>query len=406
MKTEASGKIAAFKFRASAWTHLIAIGFIGCLFAGKYLPRHSIGAVPAALMYIAVYAVQVLFVSQLASLAGAKFRDPVPGSFRNPKWILAAVVALWIAAMLPLYLRIDPAGLNVDRWSALENFWRAAVRGDYPYQMKSHLDHNISGFPGLFLLAAPFHFLGDVGLMQFAGLAAFAALAWTAFRDLGKAGLLLGLLLFLPSFLYEVACRSDLFSNMVAVAWALYLGSKPAWTKGGRLLLWGAAWGLLLSTRGVVLIPLILLTAHHFRARGFKATLGFGTVVTAVLLLTFVPFYLWNPRLFWEHNPFYVQSGYIPGWLLALVMLGCAIAGLMDKDGRRLFTMTGAAMFATLLFCLGLKAAEAGLGFAIANSVFDITYFSLSLPFLLISLGISLRETGAEPVTPSLPSEI
>ncbi len=382
LKVSARPKIVALGFSASTWWHFILIGFIGCLFACKYLPRLSITSIPAAAGYFSVFALQFALLSQLAKRSSE-------GNVL--KWFLLAASSIWVAALFIVYQRMDPAALNVDRWSALHNFWHALVNGQYPYQAKSHLNHNISGFPGLFLLAAPFYWVGDVGLMQFAGWIGFAIIARKVFQGTWIPSFLLMLLIGLPAFLYEVECRSDLFTNMVAVVWALYFCSKPSLTNGRRLFLWAIVWGLLLSTRGIVVIPLVLLSAQFLRTRGFWSTLGFGVVVTAVFLATFAPFYVWSPTLFWYHNPFYVQSGNIPIWLLAMVIFICAYLGFKDNAGDFIFRNAAMVLFTTVLVCLGMKVNAAGAGNAIFQNQFDISYFTLSLPFLLISLGKTLE---------------
>lgn len=371
-------------FSASTWVHLLIIGFIGTLFACKYLLRIFLPWTPAALVYFVIYGLQIGIISQLVARGAGK---------KSFKWIALPLVAFWIGALIVVFFKIDASELKVDRWSALDHFWRTLMNGQYPYQAKSHLDHNISGFPGLFLLAAPFYFLGDVGLMQFAGWIGFAVLFQKIFRRTRIFWFLFMLLIGLPAFLYEIECRSDLFTNMVVVAWAIYLCSKPSLTQGGLLFLWAMVWGLLLSTRGVVVIPLVLFSAHFFRVRGLWTMIGFGTLVTSVFLATFAPFYVWDSMLFWEHNPFYVQSGNIPSWLLAMVILVSCYLGWTDKTGNLFFRQTGMVLFATVLICLGLKADEVGIGNAIINNQFDISYFSLSLPFLLISLGKTLEHS-------------
>ncbi len=369
-------------FNKSVWAHFIIIGFIGVLFACKYLPRLSIPWAFAAVCYLATYALQIIMIYHLvlASLAKKKL-----------KWALQLIVVCWVLALLFVYCRIDEARLMVDRWSALEKFWNFLVVGQFPFQAKTHLGHDISGFPGLFMLAGPFYFIGDVGLMQFAGLIGFGVLIWKRFQGSWVFTFLMILLLGLPTFLYEVESRSDLFTNMVVVAWALFLGSKKSLTNGRLLCFWAPTWGVLLATRGVAIIPLVLLSGHFLQSRGVFFALTFGTVLTTVFLATFAPFYIWSPMLFSKHNPFYVQYGNIPSWILVIVLLVSVVFGFKDAHGHKLFLNSGMALFATVLICLGIKAISVGMGNAIFHNMFDISYFSLCLPFLLISLGEYLK---------------
>jgi hypothetical protein len=158
---------AGFWGRPDVWASLVAIAFPGALFAVKYGPRAGVSPWAALAGYLVFF---VLHVGVAQWLSG---RIPSGGGGRTLVW---AGVAAYAAALFAVYLRIDPENLQIDRWSALDRFWDALVRGEYPY-VRTHLGSHISGFPGLFVVAFPFWLLGDVGLLQFAALAAFAALA-------------------------------------------------------------------------------------------------------------------------------------------------------------------------------------------------------------------------------------
>lgn len=363
------------------WAHLAALALVGCLFTMKYVPRLSLNPVLITLGYLGFFVIEI---GALGWLAGRMRKAS------HPEVMLFLGLIIYVAVALSAYLRMDPLNLRVDRWSCLVHFWDFLLHGRYPYQAMSHLDHPLSGFPAWFLVALPFYALGDVGLMQFAALFAFVALLLVKFRETGIVVFLAGILVGLPVFEYEVFTRSDLFANMVIAAWLMHLGLPPDRSSGRRLLLWGVAWGLMLSTRGIVIIPLIFTAFHILRDRDWKACLAFGAALSGTFIATFLPFYLWNSRLFWSHNPFDVQSGYIPGWGLALVILICCLLGYRNRKNPRLVLYSGGFIYATILGCLIIKSVNIGWAQAIWGSGFDISYFSLSVPFLLLSLGESL----------------
>ena len=364
-------------------TCFAAFGLIGCLFAVKYGPRVSIHPVTAALISLAVLGLQ-FFAARRIGIASAT------AAARRPVLLIFSGLAVYTALVLMVYLRMDPLQLRVDRWSSLDNVWRAMFQGRYPYGVASHLGHPISGFPCMFLLALPFYLLGDVGWMQFAALFAFALLLLVKFRETGRPVFLLLLLLGLPVFEYEVFVRSDLFANAVVAAWLIHLGLPPGRSSGSKVYFWAVAWGLMLSTRGIVLIPLIFTALHLLRNRDLKTHFAFGLVLSAVFLATFLPFYLWNPQLFWSHNPYDVQSGYIPRPGLAMVILISCLLGFVSRRNPRLFLFPGVLIYATVLGCWVFKSMKFGWAQALWGSEFDISYFSLSIPFLLIALGESL----------------
>lgn len=347
----------------------ILLSISGALVAWKYAPRAGVSpalAVPAYLLFF--------FASAWVARRAAKYFCRT--------WLFALVYSLVLA---PVFLRVHPENLRVDRWSALHNWLAAFFAGKFPWQSASHLGHPISGFPLLFLLAAPFYILGDVGWMQFAALAAFTALLRRRF-DAPQAAYALLLLLLHPAFAFEVLCRSDLFFNMTLVAGLLFfLGPPEGETSLLRCLAQGAAWGLALSTRGVVVIPFLVWQGAALRARGPARSVASGLSAAAVAAATFLPFYLWDPSLFARFNPLSVQSGYIPSWLLAIVAALAVLAGRLDAEGRFFFRNIGLLLFGIVAACLLLSIATKGWTESMWGS-FDISYFTLSFPFLLLAL--------------------
>ncbi len=379
------------------WLIISMLALSGGLFALKYAPRVGVPATAAAAMYLVVFCLHC---------GTAWFGARVLQRSRHPRVLLFLTLGVYIVAALFVYMRIDPMALMVDRWSALDYFLSSLLHGSYPYNADSHLGHPISGFPGLFLLALPFYLLGDVGMMQFAAFIGFAFLALRLSRDHtdavrgsstaaresssavreSSAAFVLLLLAGLPVFVYELAVRSDLFFNMTAVAWLLYLGLQPKLVRGGRLLILAAAWGVLASTRGVVVIPFLLAVFPLLKGRKIGEVLAFGAVLIGTFVFTVLPFYLWDKAAFLSQNPFTVQSGYIPGWALALVLLLAVYLGYRYRAAPRLFMHTGLILFGTLLGCLLLKALQTGWTHTVWGNGFDISYFAIPIPFLLLHL--------------------
>ena len=368
----------AMKFTTPTILLNILLAFPGCLFILKYSSRIFPHPFLLSLCYLGFFAIQSLAALWLAQWVGKS---------SHPKRLLVLGVATYLAAVLVIYTRMNPLNLRTDRWSALQGFLNALFHGSYPYQAMTHLDHPISGFPVLFLLALPFYGLGDVGYLQLAAFVAFALLLVLKFREGARPVFLLGLLIGMPAFEYDVFCRSDLFANMVVVAWLIHSGLKPGSSRGPKLFFWAMAWGLMLSTRGIVVIPLILSAFHLLRDHDLKDWIGFGLILAATFFATFLPLYSWNPNLFWEHNPFNVQSGYIPTWALAIVLFTACFLGYRHRENPRLFFHSGILLFSTVLLCLVLKVMRSGWAEALWGSQFDISYFSLSIPFLLLALG-------------------
>ncbi len=103
-------------------------------------------------------------------------------------WIVAASVTVAVALV---YLALGPQfnpetpGTGSDRDDALRMGTAAFLAGRDPYAQTTYLDHGISPLPGAFVLATPFHFLGDVAFQNLFWLFA----AYPLFRaSLGHAG--------------------------------------------------------------------------------------------------------------------------------------------------------------------------------------------------------------------------
>lgn len=356
---------------------LAGLAFAGGLFAWKYASHIGLGP----FLPVTAYLLGFLALAWLIGKSPRRF-------FRRPM----AWVGAYILVAVPPFLHHDPLSLRVDRWSALKNFIDACLRGEFPYAKLSHLGHPISGFPMLFLLALPFYSLGDVGWMQFAALIAFAALAQRIGRRPEVASVAVLLLFAQPGFHYEVFARSDLFANMTVAAWCLYgsHGSKEKQSKG-RLAAEACLWGALLATRGIVGIPFLLRAGSVLRVHGLARTFAFGLIAGLVAVATFLPFYLWDPIAFRAHNPLSVQAGYAPLAYLLPAAGAAFFLGHADPGGKRKFRNAGLLIVSLVTACFLRAAIGQGWGTAVYASGFDLTYFTLSMPFLILALA----ESGA-----------
>lgn len=292
--------------------------------------------------------------------------------------------------------RIDPLTVQVDRWSAITSFNNALLSGDYPYASRTHLDHAVSSFPCLFLLAMPFQLLGDVGYLQLFGFICFGFLAYKSYTVLNHRTISLFLLGTSPIFLSEVAIRSELFSNMIVVL-LLFFGCEFFRRKKNsqNMALCGIAAGLVLSTRGIVLIPFTVYFAGYFKKNELLRAAVFALSSIITFSLTLLPFYLRDKVLFMENNPFILQSSYIPEVLLAGVIIVSLIVGLRTRQFDDFLLSAGYIIFTTVLFVFLLAVARFGWGQVVYQSYFDISYFEFSVPLLLLGL---FREEGKLPL--------
>jgi hypothetical protein len=273
--------------------------------------------------------------------------------------------------------QFSPKDFRVGRYAALLEWLERFLSGIFPYGGLTRP----SGFPFLFLFALPFYLLGDLGLLQ---IFSFLLFAYLLFLRKGNLSTIIFLLLS-PGFYFEVLVRSELFTNMVLILSYLILWQKRAeQIKKSFLIPYGLLGGLLLATRGIALFPYLIFFPGDFRREGekgiiFSLSLAFG------FLLVNLPFFLWNPKEFIRSGPFSIQAAYIPFWLLLLSFPLGLIYGL---KGRKEDSFPALSLFTFFLVFLPFLLTVFNYGFVatLFNTKFDISYFLLSLPFLLYSI--------------------
>jgi hypothetical protein len=304
-----------------------------------------------------------------------------PGKAHN---IIFLVTTVTIAiGMVLLMQQFDPSRIRVGRFPALHDWIVRLLDGEYPYISPTRP----SGFPFLFLLATPFYLLGDLGFMQIFAFLLYALLLYRK-HDSNNTIPLRTLLLLIssPVFLYEVVTRSDLFSNMVFVLFYLNLCEVELRSARTELLvLAGIVGGLLLATRGVVLLVFVLFFGYIFKgylSRGFAFLLGVVVgFCTAVL-----PFAVWNWQYFMNYGPLAIQTSYLPIWLSVLAIVGCLCVAAQAKSLINIYKAAGFVLFIVVCVAFVISLIDKGWAATIHGDRFDISYFCFALPFLLLTI--------------------
>jgi hypothetical protein len=293
--------------------------------------------------------------------------------------------------------QFDPARIAVGRYPAMYEWITRLLSGEFPYASSV----NPSGFPFLFVLAIPFYILGDLGLFQIFSFLVFALIIHLGCskNDLSRYRVIL-LLCAAPIFLFEIVVRSDLFSNVVMVM--LYLVIFQLYSRNREyifVILLGLGGGLLLSTRGVVLLIYIIFFLYMIRKHEFK----YGVFIISMLagfFFTLAPFLIWNTDHFIESGPFAIQLSYIPGWVFILSIIASVICGLSIKSLRGVYTAISVMLFGVVFIAFVISIINFGLTESVLGDRFDISYFSFALPFLLISFG-----TNGESLLSQMPGD-
>ena len=356
---------------------LIIYVLINTLFVWKYSTEY------AGFSWMPVlYLVAIVFFLRLIS------RHYNLESLRRESWgtIYAVAVLLIAIGLTFLMLRFDPQNINVGRYPALHDWITRFLAGKFPYGS----DVNPSGMPFLFMLAMPFYFLGDLGFFQICTFLIFAALVCRqSGRNLAACLRIIVLLVISPIFLFEIVVRSDLFSNMVIVL--LYIYILERFSAGERILniiLLGLIGGLILSTRGVVLMIYIILLLYMIRQREMRYHIFLPSMLVG-FILTLLPFALWNYDQFMQSGPLAIQSSYIPGWAFILAIVASVVSGVAVRSFRGMYMAVYLTLFGIVLIAFARSVIQFGVVQSVLRDRFDISYFSFCLPFLLVSLMVA-----------------
>lgn len=371
---------------------LVSYLFVNGLFILKYASRSS---VPEWAVLIA-YGVFVVGISMVS-----------PGlSERFHKLFFILTSVLMLAGIIVVHRLIDPLSVQVDRWSAIDHFLDRMLSGQYPYLAQTHLGGYGSPFPFWNLFHLPFYWLGDVA---YGMLALVAGLIFSLKRLMGTyrgASVFLFLLFVSPAFWYEVAVRSDLLYNFI-LCFLICAG----WYRSGLTIsksLWvtGIISGLMLSTRLSIVIPFFLLLFPGFTGASWRQRILFTGIASLTFLVTFLPFILWDIQslVFFEYNPFVLQTR--QGSLFEFILLFALLIPL-SLSWKGNFERYAAYNVATILVFVSVTFLHRMLADNFESGLFgaryDITYFSMSLPFILMVLSRAFpgRKTNVpQKVTP------
>ncbi len=362
--------------RSRAWAAWGALLAINLLVVAKYAARLSAPWWLAAGVYAAGVTVCTLRVARGATVV-------VPCG-RRVRWVL---VGASLAVQVACLVAVSPETLRVDRWSAMTSFNTAVLNGTFPYVERTHLGSPLWGLPAAYLVGLPFQWLGDVGYLQVAAFLLFVLACRRLYADRYDVTPALALLATSPLFLWEVAVRSDLTSNALFVVVVLFLCERWRDRKTrGRMVFVGGLVGLLACTRVVLLAPLTVYLATYVRRDEARAGLALAGAATGAAAAVLVPFVLWSPALFADNNPFTFQMALSPVPLRVGVVVMCLAAGLAVRDFGTQCLAGGLVLLGGVGAAFCVRAATIGWSRALFDSGFDISYFDLSAPFLVVPL--------------------
>ena len=357
----------------------ISFLIINSLFIAKYTTR--LGYSP--LLFIVLYCI---FILGVWFLLFKKENHPESPSAKKVYFIILSILVFNI---LLLHFLINPLNIQVDRWSAIHNFIHNLFNGIYPYSAHTHLGGYGSPFPIWQIFHIPFYLLGNVGLgMLFSVILLSIFLKWF-FGNYRQPSLFIVLLLISPAFWYEVAVRSDLIYNFILCFIAISIVFKKKYTIENQSLGLGILCGLFLSTRLSVIIPFAIFLLPSFFKAKFKQQFIFIVSSLCVFIITFIPFIFWDLKtlLFFEYNPFILQTR--QGSILEVIILILLVL-FLSTHWRTNFKLCASSISITIIIFVAITFLHRMVNESFTNSLFsssfDITYFSMALPFIIYSL--------------------
>lgn len=313
---------------------------------------------------------------------------------RTPQTLLIAKIfcfsALFLAIILHLVLliKVDKLGVTVDRWSALEYFWKGLFNGEFPYAVSTHIDNGNtpSPLPIWQVISLPFVLIGDVGLIQVFILGIFSG--WV-YRSHQQSFLkYLPFILLSPAYWYEALTRSDLSSCIIlGIACMVYLKSLGTRHLFASMCLLGLA----MSTRTIFIIPFTILMVQIFKSNPLK---GLQVLIGSlgVFFMTFLPFILWDGSLFLKYNPM-ILNGNKSGSILITFAFGAAILlGWRLNQIRHVYYSAGLLILGLAAIPFFLVLWEHGLMNSLLENRTDIVYLGLAMPFILYAEALNQVE--------------
>lgn len=361
---------------------LILYLFVNILFIFKYLTRTEV-SVP---LITALYISGILGFVYLYFKWSPKVSEKL---FKYSSLVLLSITLILIALAL---LYIDPYTVRVDRWSAVSFFLEGLFNGEYPYGIHTHVSETNfpSPFPLWHVINIPFYLLGDVGI----GLIFFLIITFVTvkiyFNSYRKAFLFLVLLILSPAYWWEVAVRSDSLSNGFLVLTFILWYTKKGYSVDKNFWLTIILCGIIASTRLSAVLPVALfLFAQYIQTNWLKKIL-FPLSILAFVLVVFMPFVLWTidgTYVFFTRNPFMSQTSVGNPVSLIIMIVAGIIFALKWKNTDEYFEYAASFMFIFMAGSqLSLIMTRGISGSFFTDSTYDLSYFTLYLPYTLMAL--------------------
>lgn len=363
------------------WIYLIIYLFINILFVLKYSSKIHLNPVFTSSIYLVIISCLILSILLFYDRIEDKF-------FKKINFLLLTIFCIIIIFSL---ITIDKYNVRVDRWSAVTYFLDALFKGNYPYGAHTHVSETNypSPFPFWYYINLPFYLIGDVGIgLLFFLISVYFSINYF-FKSPKKTFIFMFLLYISPAYWWEIAVRSDSLSNAFLVFIFLILYNKKEKNIEKNFIFTCILCGIIICTRLTAAIPLALFYFKDYLKLPYIKKIEFPVFIIIIIFILFAPYIFWDTHewIYFKRNPFMSQTSVGSYWvLIAMIIIGI-ISSLKNKSIDSFFRINALFMFSFILISqisLMLKFGISGTLFT--DSRYDISYFTLALPYVLISL--------------------
>lgn len=359
-----------------SFTYLIFI-FINTLFVVKYASRIDTfnGYVIALIYTLLISIISIVYIRLNLK------------NYYKPLFYITSI--LFFVFTIYININVDGNSLMVDRWSAMEVGIKALLNGEYPYSAVDHLNGRTSNLPTLLFIGIPFYFLGNIGFLQSFAFLLFIYIISKVFNTYKGRLLCLLLLIFSPSYLWEIYVKSDLMSNFIIIlAVVVFMQDRIFRNIKNNPLFESFLLTSLVMTRITAIIPISILFFKHFYRFSVQKKITFIAVSLAtVIIFSYICFNKVSSfEHFYKHNPFELQNRQLPSILSLILIITPMIYSFRAKNIKSIIYLTVIFLLLPVSIAFFTSIYYSGFKATLFESNFDISYFNMVLPFLVLSL--------------------
>jgi len=309
-----------------------------------------------------------------------------------------AVGLVFFIFSMVLNSTVDGASLQVDRWSAMEVGIEALLHGEYPYAAVDNLGGRTSNLPGLIGIGIPFYLLGNVGYLQSFCFILFTYGCYRVFDQYKTRLFCLLLLVLSPAYVWEVYVKSDLMSNFILILlFVIWVYQRTVAQKKIKLSLLSFVATSLLLTRIIAFIPISIVLVKPFFSWSMQRKIYFlGISLLTIVAGGYLCFHQAESMAYIKkYNPFELQNRQLPTLLSALFLVIPLYFADKVSHLNSVFKAIVIGLFLPIMAAFIGKLYRYGFHQSVFESGFDLSYFNMLMPFLLVLLSLQFTQKQA-----------